>query len=154
MIRSESVSPRGRIAASLASLALVLVLVLAAAGPAAAEAGVHYVKEDLPAYEQQLSGGQIAAATINKRVGTVRLTLKNGEHFLVHYKSHEEPTVYAALTGKGVVVTVLKPSEAQKESKAPVKHKLRYIAGGILIVVVVIVGAVLLVDRKRKREAE
>jgi hypothetical protein len=52
-------------------------------------------------------------------------------------------------------VTTLKPAEAAKEaSKAPVHHKLRYIAGGILIAVIVIVGAVLLVDRRRKTAME
>ena len=133
---------------------LCLVLVLPAAG-ARAEATVHYTKESIQEYEKQLAESQIQAATINKRVGTVRLTMKNGQHYLVHYAAHTEPTVATALAAKGVTVTVLKPSEAKKEAtKVPVKHKLRYIAGGILIVVVIVVGAVLLVDRKRKREQE
>jgi len=153
MIPTDRAPQRGKIAAFLTSLTILCLL--ASAGQAAAEGGVHYTKEGLKEYEQQLTAGQIAAATINKRVGTVRLTMKNGQHFLVHYKAHTEPTVAAALAGKGVTVTVLKPAEAQKEaSKAPVKHKLRYIAGGILLVVVIIVGAVLLVDRRRKRMAE
>jgi hypothetical protein len=134
---------------------LCLALALAAPAGAGAEAAVHYTRESIQAYEGQLSGGEIAAATINKRVGSVRLTLKNGQHYLIHYKAHEEPAVAAALGAKNVPVTVLKASEAQKEaSKAPVKHKLRYIAGGILVVVVIVVGAVLLVDRRRKRLAE
>jgi hypothetical protein len=134
----------------------LLCLALAPAAPAsAAEGTVHYVKESLAEYEHQLSSRQITAATINRRVGSVRLTLKSGEHFLVHYLAHEEPKVSAALAAKHVPVTVLKPAEALKEAKkAPVKHKLRYIAGGILIAVIIIVGAVLLVDRRRKAAME
>jgi hypothetical protein len=134
----------------------LLCLALAPAAPAgAAEGTVHYVKESLAEYEHQLSSGQITAATINRRVGSVRLTLKGGEHFLVHYGAHEEPKVAAALAAKSVPVTVLKPAEALREAKkVPVKHKLRYIAGGILIAVIIIVGAVLLVDRRRKAAME
>ena len=48
---------------------------------------------------------------------------------------------------------MLKPAQAAKE--VPKKaHKLRYIAGGILIVVLLVVGAVLYVDRKRKRDRD
>jgi hypothetical protein len=50
---------------------------------------------------------------------------------------------------------VLKPAVAAREaSKTPVHHKLRYIAGGILVAVILIVGAVLLVDRRRKTAME
>ena len=129
----------------------LLCLALAPAAPAsAAEGTAQYVKESVAEYEHQLASRQIAAATINKRIGTVRLTLKNGEHFLLHYGRHQEAKVAAALQAKGVAVTVLKPAEALKEAKKPVHHKLRYIAGGILIVVIIVVGAVLLVDRRRK----
>jgi len=121
----------------------------------AAEGTVHYAKESLSEYEHQLTAGQIAAATINKRIATVRLTLKNGEHFLVHYGKHQEPTIAAALAAKHVPVTLLKPAEQIAEAKkTPVHHKLRYIAGGILIAVIVVVGAVLLVDRRRKAAME
>ena len=153
MIRTERAS-LAKNAAVLVSF-LVLVCLSVGAAQAVAETTIHYTKESLPEYEQQLASGQITAATINKRVGSVRLTLKNGQHYLVHYKAHTEPTVAAALAARGVTVAVLAPSEAQKEAaKMPVHHKLRYIAGGILIVVIVIVGAVLLVDRKRKRAEE
>jgi hypothetical protein len=135
--------------------ALCLALALPASGASAAEPSVHYTKESPQAYEQQLAAGQIQAAVINRRIGTVRLTLKDGRHYLVHYLSHDEPKVAAALAAKGVPVVVLKPADAKAEAaKVPVHHKLRYIAGGILIVVVIVVGAVLLVDRKRKQSAE
>jgi hypothetical protein len=134
---------------------LCLALVLPAAAASAAEATVHYTKESLQAYEQQLASGQVKAATFNKKIRALHLELKNGEHIKVTYAAKTEPALSAALTAKHVPVTILKPAAAEAESKkAPVKHKLRYIAGGILIAVVLIVGAVLLIDRRRKRMAE
>jgi hypothetical protein len=120
-----------------------------------AQGAVSYEKESLQEYEQQLAGGQISAVTINKFVRSLRITLKDGRHVLASYPKHEEPTVAAKLKSKGVPVTVLTPEAAQQEAKSkPVKHKLRYIAGGILIVVILIVGAVLLVFRRRRLAAE
>ena len=162
MIRTHRAFPAPRITAFLALLTLAFLLAVAA--PAGAEEAttatttpstVHYTKESTAAYEQQLAAGQIQSVIINKRVGSLRITLKNGEHVLIHYAAHQEPTIYAALIAKGVAVTILKPAAAAAEaSKAPVKHKLRYIAGGILLVVIIVVGTVLLVDRKRKAAAE
>ncbi|MDQ6810703.1 MAG: hypothetical protein M3Z95_02235 [Actinomycetota bacterium] len=141
-------SPRAR------QLVLALVLSLALATPAAvahAQATIHYTHESLQAYEQQLAGGQITAATFNKRIRTLHLTLTSGQHMLVHYGRGEQPKLAAALAAKGVHAQVLKPAAAAKEAaKVPVKHKLRYIAGGILVAVIVIVGAVLLVNRRRQ----
>ena len=134
---------------------LCLVFVLPASGASAAEATVHYTKESIQAYEQQLASGQIKSATFNKKIRTLHLELKSGAHVLIRYPPKDEPTLAAALAAKHVPVTILKPAAAEAESKkAPVKHKLRYIAGGILIVVVIVVGAVLLFDRRRKRMAE
>jgi hypothetical protein len=153
MIRPRRLPLAPRNAVLIACLACVCLLPTTAAS--AAEGTVHYVKESLTEYEHQLAAGQIAAATINRRIATVRLTLKNGEHFLVHYGRHQEPALAAALAAKHVPVTILKPAEQIAEAKkTPVHHKLRYIAGGILIAVIVVVGAVLLVDRRRKAAME
>ncbi len=142
-----------KIAACLACLALFCSL--AAAPAVAAEPTVHYTDESMQAYEQQLASGQIQSATFNKRIRSLRLTLKNGQHVRVIYPPKDEPKLDAALRAKGVPVTVLSPAEAKTEAaKGPVHHKIRYIAGGVLIAVVVIVGAVLLIDRRRKRLAE
>jgi hypothetical protein len=141
-----------------ASLAIKTAFVLTFLGLAfliqATPSSAAFQKESLPEYEKQLAAGQIQAATINKRVRSVHLTLKDGRLMLVKYGSHEEPKIASQLQAKGVPVTILKPAQAIKEAKKPAKHKLRYIAGGILVVVVVVVGAVLLIDRRRKRAAE
>jgi hypothetical protein len=139
-----------------ACLAAITCLFLASAAIAwAAEPTVNYKPESFSAYQQQLASGKIKTVTINKRVRSLRITLTDGSYVLAKYAAHEEPKVAAALQGKGVPVTVLQPAEAAKQiAKKPVKHKLRYIAGGILIVVVIVVGGVLYVDRKRKRERE
>jgi hypothetical protein len=152
MIRSTRASLATQTAVCLACLCLASLL--AAARTLAAEGAVHYQKESLQEYEQQLAASQIAAATFNKRVRSLHLTLKDGRHMLVKYAAHGEPALAAQLQGKGVPVTILTPTQAIKEAKKPVKHKLRYIAGGILIVVVLVVGAVLVVDRRRKRAIE
>jgi hypothetical protein len=134
-------------------MCLSLALLVPLAG--AAEGTVTYTHESLQAYEQQLASGQIQSATFNKRVRSLHLTLKDGRHMLVKYAARGEPALAAQLAAKRVPVTIEKPAEAAKEAKkTPVHHKLRYIAGGILIAVIVIVGAVLLVDRRRKAAME
>ncbi|HWX95387.1 MAG TPA: hypothetical protein VNZ01_00930 [Solirubrobacteraceae bacterium] len=153
MIPSTRPSTAVKIALSLACLAVVCLL--QATPSPAAETTVHFQKESPQEYEKQLASAQIVEATFNKRVRSVHLTLKDGRHVLVHYGKGEEPKLAAALRAKGVPVTIEQPAQAAKEAKKiPVKHKLRYIAGGILVVVVVVVGAVLLIDRKRKRDRE
>jgi hypothetical protein len=134
----------------LLSLACLAVVSLAAAVPSQAA----FQKESVQEYTTQLAASQITEATINKRVRSIHLTLKDGRHVLIKYGKGEEPKFAAELRAKGIAVTVLQPTAAAKEAKAPAKHKLRYIAGGILVVVVVVVGAVLLIDRRRKRAAE
>jgi hypothetical protein len=152
MIRPTGASLVARIAAAVVCLTCASLLAAAVAGAATI---VVYQKESLPTYETQLAGGQVQAVTINKRIRSLRVTLKSGAHVLVKYPPHHEPTYAAALQAKGVPTTVLKPAEAIKEVvKKPVHHKLRYIAAGILILVIVIVGVVLYVDRKRKRAIE
>jgi hypothetical protein len=133
---------------------IVLGLLLAAAPSIAAEATVHYQKESLQEYEKQLAGSQILTARFNKKARSIRLTLKDGRHVLVKYGAGQEPTYRAQLQAKGIAVTILQPTKGAKGAKKPVKHKLRYIAGGILVAVVIVVGAVLLIDRKRKLSTE
>jgi hypothetical protein len=153
MIPTERASPAKK-SALLLSL-IVLACLSAGAVSAAAETTIHFTKESLQAFEHQMAVSEIQAATFNKRVRSLHLTLKNGQHVLVHYGPGEQKKLQEELTAKSIPVTVLKPAQAQKEAaKTPVHHKLRYIAGGILIAVVIIVAAVLFYDRKRKRAAE
>jgi len=133
----------------LALLALFVALALPAVGLAAATP--KYIKESQQAYEKQLHGGEIADATFNKKLRSLHIKTKNGTLYLYKYPKKGEPALAAQLKGAHVPITVLKPSEAAKEV-TPVKHKLRYIAGGILIVVILIVGIVLLVNRRRSRD--
>jgi nitrate reductase gamma subunit len=57
------------------------------------------------------------------------------------------------LKAKHVTVAVLSKQQAEKEAKEkPKHHKIRYIAGGVLVAVIVIVGAVLLIRRGRSRD--
>jgi|SRR5665213_1442334 len=152
MIATTTASLTRKIALFAACLGCLFVLTAAVAS--AAEPAVTYTKESMHAYEQQLSSAQIQAATFNKKVRSLRLTLKDGRHVLVKYQPHEETKLAAALQAKSVPVTILKPAVAAKEAAKPVHHKLRYIAGGILVLVIIVVGAVLLVDRRRKLAAE
>jgi hypothetical protein len=148
------VRPMNRLPGPFASAMAALCLVLAVLGAVASvsTAAVHYESESLTAYEQQLSSGQIKAATINRRLRTLRLTLRDGRHVLARYPPHSEPGVVAALKAKGVPVKLLTPTQALKEAKKPVKHKLRYIAAGILVAALLVVGVVLLVNRRRERD--
>jgi len=137
----------------LAALLLSLALLVPALSSAAASA-VHYEKESKQAYETQLSSGEIQEAAFNKKIRSLHIILKDGKHFIYIYPAHDEPTLDQQLTSKGISVTILSSAAASKEAAKPVKHKLRYIAGGVLIVIIVIVGVVLYVDRKRKAEKE
>jgi hypothetical protein len=154
MTQTTRASLTTKLAVAVACLACASLI--PAAGAAGAVAVVHYQNESMTTYEQQLAGGQIQAATFNKRIRSLHLTLKDGRHVLVKYPPHQEPKLATALRAKGVPVTVLKATEAIKEVvvKKAVHHKLRYIAGGILVVVVIVVGAVLLINRRRKLAAE
>jgi Zn-dependent membrane protease YugP len=142
---------RVRPLALITPVVLLLALALPAVGVAATSSS--YTKESQQAYEKQLDGGEIAEGTVNKRLGNLRIKTKNGDLFLYHYQKKGEPAVVAALEAHHVKVTVLAPAEAAKEVHPKVKHKLRYIAGGVVIVVILIVGGVLLF-RRRGREDE
>jgi hypothetical protein len=145
MIRST----RGLRAVPLALLASLALGLLAPALSAAEGVQVEYKPESETAFAQQLAGGQVRAVTVNKRIRTLRVTLRNGSYVLARYPAHQEPRVVAQLKAKGVLVTVLGRAAAEKAAKKPVHHKLRYIAAAILVVVIAIVGAVLLINRRR-----
>jgi len=130
-----------------------LVILVALAVPAVGLADVTpiYIKESQQAYESQLAKGEIAAATFNKKLRSLHIKTKNGTLYLYKYPKKGFPALDTQLKSHHITVTVLKPTEAAKEVK-PAKHKLRYIAGGLLILVILIVGVVLLVNRRRGRD--
>ena len=146
-------SPKAR------TLALLALVVLALAGltlPVAVSAAeAEETHETVAQYEQNLASGQVANVTVNKFLARLHVTLKDGTHVLIRYHKGEEPKVVSLAQARHVPVTILKSSAAKAEAKkVPVHHKLRYIAGGILIAVIVVVGAVILIDRRRKAAVE
>ena len=125
-------------------------LAFAAAGFAATPT---YPKETQQEYESQLSKAEIESATFNKRIRSLHIKTKNGELFVYHYPKGTWQQLAATLRAHHITVTILTPTEAEKEAKAkPVHHKIRYIAGGILIVIVIVVVGVLLWNRRRVRD--
>ena len=122
-------------------------LALAAAAGAATPV---YEKESEQVWEQQLAARQIRRATINKFLQTVRTTLKDGRNVLFKYPTGQEHRVHKQLAAKHVPVTVLSHGQAVSEAKKkPVHHKIRYIAGGIVLGLIVLAGAALLIKRWR-----
>lgn len=131
--------------AALAALCLVLGAVLAV--PAGA-ATVHFEKESLQAYEAQLHKGQVHALTFHPgtTAGHLHISLNNGGHMTVVYAETEQGKLVAQAQAANARVKV---AAAVTKKTTAVKHKLRYIAGGILIVVIIIVLMVLLIGRRR-----
>src|SRR5689334_3227934 len=82
---------RVRVLMAVAVCALCATLAMPASQALGAANTPTYTKESQQAYAQQLASGLIKEAVINRRIGTVRLTLKNGERVKVHYGAHEEP---------------------------------------------------------------
>jgi hypothetical protein len=132
---------------------LVAALTLALAAPAAATGTIHFQRESVPAFEQQLRRGEVHAATFHQQAGAghLHLSMNDGRHFTVAYASSEEPKLAAQARARGVPVAL---AVAVPKKATAVHHTLRYIAGGILIVVILVVAAVLLVDRRRKLNEE
>ncbi len=139
--------PPKRLARSILALSCAVAIVLGGAALAAAE--VTYQKESEQEWRSQLGSGQIATVIINKRARSLRTTLKDGRYVLANYPPKESGRVEGELTAKHVPFSVLSKAEAEKlAKKAPVHHKIRYIAGGILVGIIVVVGGVLLYRRR------
>ena len=145
-----------RLTRALTSMMLAVCVALSLLAPAAiaAEPTITYKHESEAEFAQQLAARKIQSATVNKRLRTVRLTLKDGTHVLAKYPKHQEPQTVAKLKAHGVAVSVLAKADAEKEakSKKATHHKLRYIVGAVVIAVIVIAGGVLLVNRRRQRD--
>jgi len=127
----------------------IAILGLLVVTPAIA-AGIHFERESLKAYEAQLHKGEVHALTFHPgaggSAGHLHISLNNGEHMSVTYVASEQGKLVAQAQAANARVKV---ATVTTKKAAPVKHKLRYIAGGILIVVIVVVLIVLLVGRRR-----
>jgi 4-amino-4-deoxy-L-arabinose transferase-like glycosyltransferase len=135
-----------RIKRALTSVCAALAVAIVVAPWALAAAPIfHFQRESMSAYRHQLAAGEIHAATFNKVPHSLHLSLNNHQHMLVVYPPKQYKAVVAELEAKGVPVAVKHVKAAAK----PTHHKLRYIAGGVLVLVILIVLGVLLVGRRR-----
>jgi hypothetical protein len=135
-----------RVNVALAALCVALgVTVLAV--PAGA-ATVHFQKESVQAYEGELHHGEVHAVTFHPGTptGHLHISLNNGGHMTVAYPASQQGKLVAQARAANARVKI---ATAQTKKTAAVKHKLRYIAGGVLIVVIVVVLVVLLIGRRR-----
>ncbi|MGH2912340.1 MAG: hypothetical protein ACRDJ3_07670 [Solirubrobacteraceae bacterium] len=137
---------RRRLNAALAALCVALVATVLAV-PAGA-ATVHFEKETLKAYEGQLHKREVHAVTFHSGSpsGHLHISLNNGGHMTVEYPSAQQASLIAAAEA---VNTRVKVATVKAKKTTAVKHKLRYIAGGLLIVVIIVVLVVLLIGRRR-----
>jgi hypothetical protein len=126
----------------------VLLAAIVLAVPAGAATVIHFQKESVGAYEVQLHHGEVHALTFHPgtTTGHLHISLNNGQHMTVAYASSEQGKLVAAAQADHARVQV---ATVTVKKAAPVKHKLRYIAGGLLIVVIIVVLVVLLIGRRR-----
>jgi hypothetical protein len=126
---------------------------LAAFATFALGAGIHFQKESVSAYERQLSKGEVHADAFHPGSGTghLHVSLNDGRHMTIAYAVSEQGKLVAQASTKGARVQM---ATAKPKKATAVKHKLRYIAGAILIVVILIVLAVLLIGRRRTLAAQ
>ena len=140
--------PARRLWRPLLALSCAAALLLAVS-PAAAEIDYQHISEQ--EWKAELTAGQIQSVIFNKSAQSLRTTLKDGRYVVAKYPKHQYPRVEAELSAHHVPFSEL--TKAQDEAlakKVPVHHKIRYIAGGILIAIIVIVGAVLFIRRRRR----
>ena len=109
---------------------------------------IHFEPESLTALEGQLHHGQVHALSIHPAAttGHIHVSLNDGRHMTVPFATTDQAHLIALAGASGTPVVVAK---AKPKAKAA-KHKLRYIAAGILVIVIIVVAGVLLVDRRRK----
>jgi hypothetical protein len=142
-------TPRKGLLATTVAGSLGCLLCAAMTASALAGTAIHFQKETLPALEKQLRSHEVHALVLhpNPSPGHIHASLNNGLHMTIVYASSEQERLVALARAQGTPVAVsVKSTTANKT----VHHKLRYIAGGILVAVIIVVAAVLLIDRRRK----
>lgn len=139
-----------RLSRTLPAALLSVCVALATIAPAvpAGAATVHFEKETLRAYEGQLHKGEVHAVTFHSGSpsGHLHISLNNGGHMTVEYPAAQQAKLVAAAEAAN---TRVKVATVKVKKTAAVKHKLRYIAGGLLILVIIVVLVVLLIGRRR-----
>jgi hypothetical protein len=142
--------PPVRLRAAVTAVCLACAALALTAGTSALAASpVHFQPEELPALETQLSHHEVHALTFHSAAGGghIHVSLNDGRHMTVPYAIAEQAQL-VALARK--YATPLEVASVVAKPKAPVHHKLRYIAAALLVIVIIVVTAVLLVDRRRK----
>jgi hypothetical protein len=127
--------------------ACVAIVVVVPAVPAGASA-VHFEKESLHAYEGELRHHEVHAVSFHpgSATGHLHISLNNGGHMTVAYAASQQGALVAQARAANARVKV---AALPASKTAAVHHKLRYIAGGVLILAILVVLAVLLVGRRR-----
>jgi hypothetical protein len=117
---------------------------------AIAATAIHFEHETLPALRVQLQHHQVHALSFHPATptGHIHVSLNGGRHMTVAYATTEQTALLAIARADGTPVTIAQAKA--KAVKPAAHHKLRYIAGGILVLVIIVVLAVLLIDRRRK----
>jgi hypothetical protein len=146
MIHSRRAPRISRIAVSVVCL---LGASLAISASAVAATVIHFERESVPALTTQLNHAQVHALSFHPAspTGHVHVSLNDGRHMTVAYTPSEQAQLLALAHAHNTSVTIAK---AKTTTAKPAHHKLRYIAGGILVLVIIVVLAVLLIDRRKK----
>jgi hypothetical protein len=127
------------------ALALALLGVVSA-GPASAATVIHFEHESYQQLLTQLRNREVHAVVLHQKGYRAHVSLNDGGHMTVTYTVAEEPRLAEAARAGGASFAVA----TSTHKAAPVHHKLRYIAGGVLIVVILVVLVVLLIGRRRE----
>lgn len=115
------------------------------AAPVLATTAIHFQRESYAALLAQLHKGEVHALVLHPQGYKAHASLDNGGHFTATYPPGEVSRLEAQARAKGASFTVATSTHKATSTH----HKLRYIAGAILIVVILVVLAVLLVGRRR-----
>jgi hypothetical protein len=129
----------------LSATCAALVLLLVATGPAVAASGIHFQRESYQEFLRQLGHGEVHAVVLHAKAHVAHISLADGRHMTAVYPAGEQAQIAKEALARGVSATV----SVTTHKAAPVHHKLRYIAGGVLIVVILVVLVVLLIGRRR-----
>ncbi len=143
-------SPRRIPSRALGAALALLLLAGTTAAPALATTIVHFQREGFGALLLQLRKNEVHAVVLHRQGDKAHVALDNGGHMTVTYQPSEVALLERQARAHGASFA----SATATHKTTAVHHKLRYIAGAILVVVIVVVLAVLLVGRRRALAVE